>query len=173
MTDKEHRPSCFCDISNFSQTFFLESSISHGQDFVDYQDLCLKMGSYRKRQADIHPARVVLHRCVDEPLDLGESDDFIELSVDFHFFHPQDSAVQVNIFSAGELRVKSSTHLEQGTDPAMNFGRAGCWLGDTGEDLQESAFARPITANNAHHRAMFDLKRDIFEGPNGFCASMV
>jgi hypothetical protein len=38
------------------------------------------------------------------------------------------------------------------------------WLRDPGQDLQESAFARSITANNAHHRAVFEFEGNIFEG---------
>ena len=59
------------------------------------------MGGDGERQADEHPGGVALHRRVEEPLDLGEGDDLVELATDFGPLHPQDGAVEENILAAG------------------------------------------------------------------------
>ena len=50
----------------------------------------LEVGRDRERQPDVHAARVPLHRRVEEPLDLGEGDDLVELAVDLPAAHAED-----------------------------------------------------------------------------------
>ena len=56
------------------------SRVADGEHLVDEQDLRLEVRGDREREPHVHPARVALHRRVEEPLDLGELDDLVELA---------------------------------------------------------------------------------------------
>ena len=64
-------------------------------------------------EPEVHAARVVLDRRVDEPLDLGERDDLVELPMDLGPAHPEDRAVQEDVLPAGQLRMETRADLEQ------------------------------------------------------------
>ena len=49
----------------------------------------------------------------------------------------------------------------------MDFCFAFCRLRDAGEDLQQRAFTSSVAANDAGDLALFDLERDVSQGPKG------
>jgi len=61
----------------------------------------LEMSSDSKRQTDIHPAAVAFNRRVNKLLDTGKINDLIKSRFYLASGHPEDRAVQENIFSAG------------------------------------------------------------------------
>ena len=69
-------------VVHLAEALLLELRVAHRQHLVDDQDLGLEVRGHRERQPHVHAARVVLHRRVDELLDLGERDDLVELPVD-------------------------------------------------------------------------------------------
>jgi hypothetical protein len=69
------------------------------------------MGAHRKGQPDVHAAGIPFHRRIDEPAHAGEVHDFIKLTRDLGLGHPQDGAVEKDIFGAGQLRVKTGANL--------------------------------------------------------------
>src|SRR5437773_5644226 len=85
-------------ILHLAETLLLELHISHCQHLVHNQNLRLQVSSYGKSQAHVHPARVVLHRCVKELFSLRECDDLIELAIDLGLAHSEDGTIEVNIF---------------------------------------------------------------------------
>jgi hypothetical protein len=97
-----------------------------------------------KRQANEHAARVALDGRVKELANSGEIDDIAELGLDFCLLHPKDRAIQVDVFSAGELGMESGSDLQQAGDMAAHLNVAFRGVGDPREDLQQSAFARPV-----------------------------
>lgn len=90
------------------QALLLEGRVPHGQHLVDYQDLRLQMGGQREGEAHVHPARIVFDRGVDEAVHLGESNNPIELTVHLGPPHPEDRAVEVDVFAAGEFGVEAT-----------------------------------------------------------------
>jgi len=60
----------------------------------------------REGQTDVHPAGVAFYRGIQEPADLGEVDDGVELLTDLGPLHPQDRAVEEDVFSPGQLGVE-------------------------------------------------------------------
>src|ERR1700686_2746134 len=137
MTDKQNGPSLFGYLAHFSQAFFLERRISNREHLVYNKNLGFEVGSHGESQPHIHTSRIVFDRCVYEPFHLGESDDFIELSFYLYSSHSQYGAIEENIFSSGEFRVKSRANLEQAPDLAIDFYPAFGWLSNAGEDFQQ------------------------------------
>ena len=109
---------------HFAKAFSLERSVADGQDFVDEQDFRFEMRGHGEGEAHVHAAAIVLHRGIDEMLDVGEGDDLVELAVDFALAHAEDGAVQIDVFAAGELGVKAGADFEQAADAAANLGAA-------------------------------------------------
>jgi len=71
------------------------------------------MGRHGERQPYVHAARVVLHGGVDEPLDLRERHDRVELAGDFVPRHPQNGAVQIDVLAARQLRMEARSYLDE------------------------------------------------------------
>src|SRR3954469_9243164 len=90
-------------IAHFAETLFLETRVAYGEHFVYEQNLAFEICCDCESQAQIHAAGVALDRRVDEFLDLGEGNDFIELTQDFRALHAQDRAIQKNIFPPAEF----------------------------------------------------------------------
>ena len=78
---------------HFAKTLLLETRIPNSQHLVDDQDFRVQVGCYSKSQAHMHAAGIVLHRRVDKLLNFCKSHDFVEFSVNFRFFHPQNRTV--------------------------------------------------------------------------------
>ena len=96
------------------------------------------------------PLRVALDRRVEEPLDLGEGDDLVELARDLGARHAEDGAVEVDVLAAGQLGVKAGADFEQ----ARRRGRGSSTrpsrrLGDARQDLQQRALAGAVAADDA------------------------
>ena len=121
------RPPFIGHLPHLAQAFFLKGGVAHRQDFVHQEDLRLQVGRHRKGQADIHAGGIALHRGVQELLHLGEGDDLVELPVDLRLFHPQDGAVQIDVFPAGEFGMKAGAHFQEGAHPAVDFRPGPRW----------------------------------------------
>src|SRR5207302_881400 len=72
VADEEDGPSGARDLAHFSETLPLERNVADCQDLVDDEDVRLEVCSDREGEADVHTARIALHRRVDELLDLRE-----------------------------------------------------------------------------------------------------
>ncbi len=62
--------------------------------------------------------------------------------------------------------MKAGAQFQKGTSTAVNFNAAFRGRSDPGENLQQGALAGPVPAYYAYSFAPFDLKGDIFEGPD-------
>ena len=118
VADEEDRPALLGHVLDLAQALLLEPDVADGQHLVDDQDLGLEVGGHREGQPHVHPAGIVLDRGIEEPLDLGEGDDLVELAVDLRLLHPQDRPVQVDVLAAGQLEVEPGPHLQQRADAA-------------------------------------------------------
>ena len=131
-------------VAHLAQALRLERGVADREHLVHEQDLGLEVRRDGERQAQVHAARVALHRRVDEPLDLGEGDDLVELARDLRAAHAEDRAVEVDVLAPGELGMEAGAHLEQRADAAVDLGAAGGRLGDAREDLEQRALARAV-----------------------------
>ena len=82
VADEQHRAALVAHVAHPAETPVAEMQVADRQHLVDDQDLRLEMRGDRERQPHVHAARVVLHRRVDELLELGERDDLVELAAD-------------------------------------------------------------------------------------------
>ena len=66
------------DLVHLAQRLALEGGVADREHLVDEQDLRLEVGGDGEGEPHRHAARVALDRGVEEALDLGEVDDFVE-----------------------------------------------------------------------------------------------
>ena len=72
----------FTSLSMRARHLLLELRVADRQHLVDDEDLAIHVGRDRERQPHVHAAGIVLHRRVDERLDLGERHDLVESALD-------------------------------------------------------------------------------------------
>ncbi len=105
------------ELRHAQDMLFLKRRVAHRQHFVHHQNLRLQMRRHRKRQpltrdhaicassrvvrdrVSIHPARITFRGRINKFFHLRERHDFIETAFDVYLFHPQNRAVQKNIFA--------------------------------------------------------------------------
>ena len=124
MTDKQNR-SAFSPtyVLHFSNGFFLEFSISNSKDFVNNENLRIKMSGDSKAQADLHAGRIALDWSVNIALAAGEIDNLVKLSGDFGFIHSQNSTIHVYIFAPCHLGMETCAYFKQGSDSSTCMDR--------------------------------------------------
>ena len=115
---------CSRDLAHLPQRLALEGGVADREHLVDEQDLRLEVGGDGEGEPHRHPARVALHRRVEEALDLGELDDLVEAGADLGPAHAEDRAVEEDVLAPGQLRVEAGADLEQRADPAGDVGLA-------------------------------------------------
>ena len=120
----------------------------------------------------VHPAGVALDRRVEEPLDLGEGDDLVELAADLAPAHAEDGAVEEDVLPAGELRVEAGADLEQRCRPGPSISaRPAVGSVIRGQDLEQGALAGAVAADDARPprpgRSRSDRSRDGLEQARG------
>ena len=123
------------------------------------------MSRDREGQTQLHPARVALHRRVDERPDVRELDDLVEATLDLLALHVEDRAVQEDVLAPGQLRMEARTDLEEGPDPAAKACLALRRRRDPREDLEQGALAGPVVADDAERLPAPHLEVDVAEGP--------
>ena len=129
------------------------------------------MGRDREREPDLHAARVALHGRVEEPLDLGERDDLVELARHLGLAHAEDRGIQVHVLAAGQLRVETGSHFEQAADAAEDRRAPARRPGDPREDLQQRRLAGAVPADDPDGLAGGDLEGDVLERPQELVAA--
>ena len=89
----------------------------------------------------VHPARVTLHRRIDEILHLRERDNLIEFPRDLRVLHPENRPVEINIVPPAQLRVKTGPHLQQRRHSPPQDRPAFRRLGNPGKDLSAASIS--------------------------------
>ena len=153
LTNK-HRPALACGIADLAQTFLLKNGIPYGQNLIDQQNLGFQMGGNRKGQPNVHSARIVFHRGIQQTATFGKLHDLIEFARDFPARHAQDCAIEEDILPAREFRMKAGPDFKQAADPAANLRLPFRWFCDARQDLQQRRFAGPVSPNDAQHLAI-------------------
>src|SRR5262245_46880007 len=123
------------------------------------------MSGNREGQTHIHSAGVALHWCIQEPLDVSESHDFVKFSTNLHALHSQDGSVEVDVISTGQFGMKTCPYFQQTSYSAMDLSPAGGRLNNTRKNLEQGAFPCPVTSNDPNDFAAFYFKRHILQSP--------
>src|ERR1017187_1022495 len=101
----------------------------------------------------------MLHGRVEKLFQFGECDDLVELAVNLRVTHAEHRTVQVNVLPSRQFRMKTRADLQQAAHAALEAHAPERRLGDAREDLEQRAFARAVTADNADHFALADFER--------------
>src|SRR5579862_8188747 len=168
MRDEQDSTAATAYVLHLSDALSLEVSVADGQDLVNNQDFRVQVRGDGERQPHIHPAAVTLNRRVDKLLDPRESDDGVKTAADLRLAHPQDRAIEEDVFAAGQLGVEPGADFQQAPDAAIQVDLAGRRLGNAAEDLQQRALSRAVAADNPDHLSLFDVKAHILERPECF-----
>ena len=161
MAYEQDRPAFSGDIAHLAQAFALEFRIPYRQDFVDDQNVRLEVSRHGEGQAQVHSARVVLDRGVEEGLDFGELNDLVELAVDLGPLHTEDGPVEVHVFAAGKLRMEARADFQERTDAADDVGPTFGGLRHPRQDLEQRALAGTVSSDHAQHLSPLNLKGDL------------
>jgi len=165
---KQNRASFASYLTHLPQAFLLKFRITHREHFVHQEDLRFQVCGDGEGEANVHAARIMLHGRVDEFFDLGESDDFIELSSNLTLAHTEDRPAQEGILAAGQFGMEAGADFEEATNASMNLHPSGGRFCDAGKNFQESGFAGAITADEAEDFSFADFEGDAFQGPESF-----
>lgn len=143
--------------------FLLEEHVANGERLVNDKDVGLGDGGDSKRDARDHAGGEVLHGHVYEIGQLGEVDDLLEVRVDELLGVAEESAVEVDVLTRGELEVKTCTKLDQGRDVAADDALSLAGFEHASDDLEHGGLARTVGANQADDLAGFHLEGDVLE----------
>ena len=124
------------------------------------------MRGHRKRQPHIHAAGIALHWCIHVAFNSGEIHNLIKLLPYLGLGHSQNRAVEKNVFASGQFRVETGAYLQQTGDASLHPHFPACRRGHTGENLQQSAFARAVPANDAEDFPLLHFKRHTPQRPH-------
>src|SRR5882672_6330701 len=122
----------------------------------------------RKPQTQVHAAGISLSRRIEKPRHLGEGHNLVELTRDLIAIHSQDRAVQVNVFTARQIRMKTCSHPQQTAGTAKQVGFTRRWSGDSRQNSKQRRLAGAVAADDSHNFSGPDFEADVFQSPDGW-----
>ncbi len=123
--------------SEEAHAFLLEESVANGECLVDDEDVGIDVGDDGEGEPNVHAAGVSFDGLIDVVADVGESGDAVEALGDLGVREAINSAIEIDIFAAGEFGVEARTEFEEGGDAAVGFDFAfGCGQG-AADQLEE------------------------------------
>jgi hypothetical protein len=97
---------------HLAKALTLKFVITDRQDLIHDQNLRLKMGCNCECETHMHPAAVSFDWSIQESLDPGKVNNFIEAAAYVGLRHSQYCAVQENVLSPGQFGMKSSSYFQ-------------------------------------------------------------
>src|SRR5665213_1318839 len=107
----------------------------------------------------------MLHRRIEELIDLGKRHDLVKLAFDLMALHAQDRAVHVDIFAARQLGMKPRADFQQRDSPPLEPRLAFTGFGDAAQEFEQRGFARAVAPDQTHHFAALHVEADVLAGP--------
>src|SRR5665213_970914 len=123
------------------------------------------MSRHRECQTDIHSARKVFDWGIKQSATLRELDNLVEFTPNLAALHPQHSAVEEDVLSPRQFRVKAGSYLKKSSDAATNLRNPLSWFRDSRKYLQKGGLSRSIAPDDTKHFAVLHFQREISEGP--------
>ena len=120
VADKQHRRTSVLNILDTPHTFILKSGVTYRKGLVDDQQVRRCIDGDCKRQPDIHAAGIYLYRLIYEAADICECGNAVEALISLASRQTQNGGIQVNIFTAGKLRIETSTQFQKRRDAAAS-----------------------------------------------------
>src|SRR5260370_27874371 len=100
-------------VAHFPETLFLKLCVSYCQHFINDENFRFEMSGYGKGKSHVHTARIALDWRVHVALDSGEIHNLIKFFPYLGLGHPQNRAVEKNVFASRQFRAKARPHLQQ------------------------------------------------------------
>src|SRR6476620_4679685 len=166
MTDEENRPALTVNLFHLTDTFLLKFAVADGKHFVDHKNFRIQMRRYCERKTDIHSTGVSLYRRINEFLHSGKINYLIKLRANLGLGHPQNRAVEKNVFASGQFRVKARAYFQQTGDASLHPHFPACRRSHTRENLQHRALPRAVPANDPENFPLLDLERHLAKSPD-------
>ena len=161
--DEQDRTALVLERADPVDALRLESFVTNGQHFVDYEDVGVDVDGDREGEAHVHAAGVELHLRIDEVLDLAELHDVVEDPLDHLLGESQHRAVEEDVVATGELRLKSGPELQQRREAAANMDLARRRLQDAADALEQGRLARSVVADESHGLVRVDRETDVLQ----------
>ena len=139
--DEENRLAAALELGKFVQTLVREAFVADREHFVDEQHVGIDMDGDGKPEPHVHAGRVRLDGRIDEVFHLRKVNDLVEAACDFALGQPEHDAVDEDILTAGDLRMKPGAELDEGRDAAVDAHASACRLRDAGHEFEEGALA--------------------------------
>ena len=160
-------------VLHLADGLFLEFGVAHGQHFVYHEDFGFQVCRDGEPEAYGHAAAVAFHGGVQVAFAAAEVHDFVELAGNLRAAHAHDGAVHVDVLATGHLGVEPGAHFEEACDAAPCADGAGGGGGHAAQQLEESALAGAVPADDAHDVALFHLEVDVLQGPHVLACALV
>src|SRR4026209_1067337 len=81
-------------LSNHTHAFQSKCCVSDSQNFIDKENIRIKLRGHGEAEANVHAGAIGLHRRIDGVVEFSEVDELVELGVDLALGKSQDSAVE-------------------------------------------------------------------------------
>src|SRR5438552_17482706 len=107
-------------VAHLPDALFLELSVTDCENFIYNKYLRFQVRSYGKSQAHIHPAGIAFDRSINEFLHSGKINYLIKPRANLGLGHPQNRAVEKNVFASAQLRVKARAYLQKTGDASLH-----------------------------------------------------
>ena len=123
------------------------------------------MNRHGEAQANAHAGRIRGQRRLEKVANLGELNDRIHLGVNLGSAHAKNDAIEVDVLSAGHVRMHAGTQCDQPTNspPEGYFASVG------GEDpikyAEKRRLAGTVLAYDAQGLAVAKVKAHVSDGP--------
>ena len=101
-----------------------ERGIADGEHFIDEHDVGTGEDGDGEAKPSVESGRIALHRRVDQPLDIGELHDGVELPIDLAPRQTEQAGAEVDVLAPRELRVEARAELDQRHDVSGHAHRA-------------------------------------------------
>ena len=107
-----------------------------------------------------------------EKIDLGKGDNLVELAGNLLPVHSKYRAVQVNIFAASQVGMKSSADTEQAPGATIKVGKPSRRPSYARQNPQQCRFARAVATNDPYDLAGIYFKTNAIQRPNNWIDSV-
>src|SRR5262249_34050032 len=113
----------------------------------------------------IHAARVVTKRAVDELLDFGELENLRNLTLGLVARDAEDRGVHQDVVARREIGIEAGAELEQRHHASDANDAAGRRHDHSRENLEERRLAGAVGTDDAKNGARLDAKGNVAQGP--------
>ena len=162
MGDEDDGLVVFLEVFKVFFTFLLEGGVTDGEDFVEKEDVAAGADGDREGEADLHTGAVIFQLLVLEFFKFGEFPNVVVHFIHFLVRETKKSAVHINVFASGELRIKANAELNKRNECTVYGDVTFFWVVNAGEDFEKGGFARAIFTNDAKKFTLFNFEIKAF-----------